>query len=62
MYKTTVVIAHKLNTIKNADKIVVLEKGGIESTGTHTELMEKSAIYRNFIAYRERADKWELGV
>ncbi len=60
--KTTVVIAHKLNTIKNADKIVVLEKGGIESTGTHTELMEKSAIYRNFIAYRERADKWELGV
>ena len=60
--KTTVVIAHKLNTIKNADKIVVLEKGGIESTGTHMELMEKSAIYRNFIAYRERADKWELGV
>ena len=57
--KTTIIIAHKLNTIKNADQIVVLDKGGIESCGTHTELMEKSPIYQKFVAYRESATKWE---
>ena len=60
--KTTIVIAHKLNTIKNADQIVVLDKGGIESCGTHAELMEKSLIYKKFVAYRENATKWEVGI
>lgn len=59
--KTTIIIAHKLNTIKNADQIVVLDKGGIESYGTHAELMEKSPIYQKFVAYREIAAKWEIG-
>ena len=59
--KTTIIIAHKLNTIKNADQIVVLDKGGIESCGTHTELMKKSPIYRKFVAYRESAANWEVG-
>ena len=59
--KTTIIIAHKLNTIKNADQIVVLEKGGIESCGTHTELMKKSPIYQKFVAYRESAANWEVG-
>ena len=57
--KTTIIIAHKLNTIKNADQIVVLDKGGIESCGTHTELMQKSPVYQKFVAYRESATKWE---
>ena len=60
--KTTIVIAHKLNTIKNADQIVVLDKGGIESCGTHAELMEKSLIYKKFVAYRENAAKWKVGI
>lgn len=60
--KTTIVIAHKLNTIKNADQIVVLDKGGIESCGTHAELMEKSLIYKKFVAYRENAAKWEVEI
>ena len=60
--KTTIIIAHKLNTIKNADQIVVLDKGGIESYGTHAELMEKSLIYKKFVAYRESVTKWEVGV
>lgn len=60
--KTTIAIAHKLNTIKNADQIVVLDKGGIESCGTHAELMEKSLIYKKFVAYRENAAKWEVGI
>ena len=59
--KTTIIIAHKLNTIKNADQIVVLDKGGIESYGTHAELMGKSPIYQKFVAYRESAANWEVG-
>ena len=60
--KTTIIIAHKLNTIKNADQIVVLDKGGIENCGTHTELMVKSPIYQKFVAYRESAANWEIEV
>jgi subfamily B ATP-binding cassette protein MsbA len=43
--RTSFVIAHRLSTILNADMIVVLDKGKIESTGTHTELLQKSEIY-----------------
>jgi len=43
--RTSIVIAHRLSTILNADMIVVLDKGKIEATGTHTELLEKSKTY-----------------
>ncbi len=43
--RTSFVIAHRLSTILNADMIVVLDGGKIESTGTHNELLEKSEIY-----------------
>lgn len=59
--KTTIVIAHKLNTIKNADQVVVLDKGGIESCGSHSQLIETSPIYKKFISYRESAARWEVG-
>ena len=45
--KTLIVVAHRLRTVVNADTIVVIENGGVESTGTHTELLEKSALYRS---------------
>ena len=44
--KTLIVVAHRLRTVVNADTIVVIENGSVESTGTHTELLEKSALYR----------------
>ena len=44
--KTLIVVAHRLRTVINADTIVVIENGSVESTGTHTELLEKSALYR----------------
>ena len=43
--RTTFTIAHRLTTIKNADRILVLTENGIEESGTHTELIEKGGIY-----------------
>ncbi|MDL2211801.1 ABC transporter ATP-binding protein/permease [Erysipelotrichaceae bacterium OttesenSCG-928-M19] len=43
--RTNIVVAHRLSTIENADKIVVVSKDGIEEVGTHTELMDKKGHY-----------------
>ncbi len=43
--RTTVTIAHRLTTIKNADRILVLTEKGIEESGTHNELLAKNGIY-----------------
>ncbi|HEP4951458.1 TPA: ABC transporter ATP-binding protein [Streptococcus pyogenes] len=59
-YKTVIVIAHKLETIKNSDQIIVMDKGSIENVGTHDELMKSSSIYKKFIEQRERAIQWKL--
>jgi subfamily B ATP-binding cassette protein MsbA len=45
-HRTVIVIAHRLSTIRRADKIVVIEKGGIRETGTHEELLGMGGIYR----------------
>ncbi|MCX7658798.1 MAG: ATP-binding cassette domain-containing protein, partial [Oscillospiraceae bacterium] len=45
--RTTFTIAHRLTTIRNATKIVVLTENGIEEEGTHLDLMERKGIYYN---------------
>jgi len=46
---TTVVIAHRLQTVRNADCIVVIEGGQVKEQGTHQELLEKDGVYRRMV-------------
>ena len=43
---TNIIIAQRISTVLNADKILVLDKGSIADMGSHTELLESSPIYR----------------
>ncbi|EMB22644.1 ABC transporter ATP-binding protein [Treponema denticola] len=56
--KTVIVIAHRLRTVETADKIIVLNKGAIAETGTHSELMEKNGIYREMYRLQRESDQW----
>jgi len=46
--KTTIIIAHRLSTILRANKIFIIENGGVIAEGNHDHLLENSEIYKNF--------------
>ncbi len=50
--KTTIIIAHRLSTVRDADKIIVMDKGKIVGEGTHKELLEKNEVYKNLVAHQ----------
>lgn len=54
--KTVVVVAHRLSTVRDADNIIVLDKGKIAEEGTHKELVERKGLY-----YRLVKNQLELG-
>ena len=58
--KTVVVIAHKLQTIRNADKIIVLENGKILETGNHDNLMNNNGLYANYWCTQQSTSGWNL--
>ena len=58
--KTVIMIAHRLETVRKADNIIVLDKGKIAQEGTHNELITQDGIYKSFISIRERANKWSF--
>ena len=53
--RTTLVVAHRLSTIKNADEICVIANGQITEMGTHDELMKKGGVYHDLYALQFRA-------
>ena len=58
--KTVITIAHRLNTIQDMERIVVMDKGKVVATGTHGELMDNCPLYRNMTETQERVSKWQL--
>lgn len=50
--RTTLVVAHRLSTVKNADNIIVIDKTGIIEEGNHNELIEKNGVYANLYQYQ----------
>ena len=50
--RTTIVVAHRLSTVKNANKIIVIDKEGIKEEGTHDELLAKDGIYATLYQYQ----------
>ena len=58
--KTIIMIAHRLKTVRNADQIIVIDKGRIVQEGKHDELMQQDGIYRHFILGRKQAVSWKL--
>ncbi len=58
--KTIIMIAHRLKTVRNADQIIVVDKGKIVQKGKHEELVRQEGIYKNFITGRKQAVSWKL--
>lgn len=56
--KTVIVIAHRLRTIANADKIVVLDDGNIVEEGTHDDLVSSNGLYRHLWDLQLRSSSW----
>jgi ATP-binding cassette subfamily B protein len=52
--RTTIVVAHRLSTLKESDKIIVIDNGRIVEIGNHNELMEKRGIYYNLIVIQSQ--------
>ena len=60
--KTVIMIAHRLKTIKNADKIIVLDKGCIVEEGRHSELLEKQGLYARLWYLQNKSKEWKISL
>lgn len=56
--RTTLIIAHRLSTVREADVIVVLDRGRIVEVGRHAELLERGGIYHRLHSLQENGDLW----
>ncbi|MDO5717425.1 MAG: ABC transporter ATP-binding protein [Tissierellia bacterium] len=60
--KTVISIAHRLSTVRNADKIIVLDHGQLVQKGNHEELVKEEGLYKKFIEAREKAQYWDIKI
>ena len=60
--KTLILIAHRLRTVVNADKIFVVENGKIESCGQHEELLETSKVYSSLWKAAEKEERYDYSI
>ncbi|MDR1900892.1 MAG: ABC transporter ATP-binding protein/permease [Treponema sp.] len=58
--KTLILIAHRLSTIKNADQILVIDKGRLVQRGTHNELIQVDGQYGSLWQHRQNAQSWRI--
>ena len=58
--KTVITIVHHLNTIKNSNQIIVMNKGVIVDRGTHEELMNRCNFYQTMVKAQNKVDRWNL--
>ena len=58
--KTIITIAHHLNTIRNSDQIIVMDKGLVLDAGTHEELMKRCDFYKDMVDAQNKVDRWNL--
>lgn len=59
--KTLIMIAHRLTTVMNADRIFVMDNGRCTESGSHDELMEKNGLYRRMFDEYSRSVEWKVG-
>lgn len=59
--KTLIMIAHRLSTVMNADRIYVCDDGQCVESGTHTELMNKGGLYKRMFDEYSRSIEWKVG-
>ncbi len=58
--KTTIMIAHRISTVKNADKIVIIDEGKVLDVGTHEELEQRCEFYRDLVERQQLEDEVEV--
>lgn len=60
--KTTLMIAHRISTVKYADMIVLIDEGEVVATGTHTSLLKKSELYKKMVEQQSLSHEMEVGL
>ena len=58
--KTIITIAHHLNTIRDSDQIIVMDKGVVLDAGSHEELMKRCEFYKDMVEAQNKVDRWNL--